>query len=128
MGLGIYDEHSPVNPIVSLTIADTTVPKYVTQGGQRGTRIDAVLLTSNAAAPVDVQLVLDNGTAYIMGTVAVPAGAGVSPAVPAVDAFALFPVAPGSLILAGGITLKVGVTVTLGAADVVGVLAFGGDF
>jgi hypothetical protein len=128
MGLGIYDEHAPVNPLITLTIADTTTPKFLTQGSQRGTRIDAVLLTSNAAAPVDVQLVLDNGTAYVMGTVAVPAGAGLDPAVPAVDAFPLFPVAPGSLILAGGTVLKVGVTVTLGAADVVGVLGFGGDF
>ncbi|MCX6500799.1 MAG: hypothetical protein NTU93_18700 [Arthrobacter sp.] len=128
MGLGVYDEHSAVNPMTSLTIADTTVPKYVTQGGQRGTRIDALMLTSNAAAPVVVQLVLDSGTAYVLGTVAVPAGAGLDPAVPAVDAFAVFPVAPGALILAGGTTLKVGVTVTLGAADVVGALAFGGDF
>jgi len=128
MGLGIFDEHSPINPMVALTIADTTVPAYLTQGGNRGSRIDAIMLTSSAAGSVDVKVVLDNGTAYVLGTVAVPAGAGLTSAVPAVDAFSVFPIAPGGLVLGSGTTLKVGVTVTLGAAEVVGVLAFGGEF
>lgn len=128
MGLSIFDEHAPVNPMTSLTIADTTVPKYLTQGGNRGTRIDAIMLTSSAAGSVDVQVVLDSGTAYVLGTVAVPAGAGLVSAVPAVDAFSVFPIAPGGLVLASGSTLKVGVMVTLGGAEVVGVLAFGGEF
>jgi hypothetical protein len=128
MSLGIFDEHNAVNPMVDLTIADTTVPAYLTQGGQRGSRLDAIMLTSTAAAPVDVRLVLDNGTARILGTVAVPAGAGQTSAVPAVNAATLFPTIPGALVLASGTTLKVGVAVTLGAGETVSAIGFGGEF
>jgi hypothetical protein len=128
MGLGIFDEHAAVNPAVDLTIADTTVPAYLTQGGQRGTRIDDILLTSSAAAPVDVAIVLDNGVARTIGAVSVPAGAGFSSAVPRVSASAVFPVPTVALILAGGTTLKVGVLTTLGAGETVHALAFGGDY
>ena len=128
MGLSLFDEHAPVNPATELTIADTTVPKYLTQGSGRGTRIDDIVLTSDAAGPVDVQIVLDNGTARVLGTKSVPAGAGLSSAVPAVDALTVFPVSIGALVLAGGTTLKVGMAATLGAGETVSVLAFGGDF
>lgn len=128
MGLGIFDERVAVNPAVSLTVADTTVPAYLTQGGGRATRIDAIMLTSDAAGPVEARIVLDNGTPRILGTKTVPAGAGMSGAVPAVDAFGVFPVGPGGLVLAGGTTLKIGVVVTLGAGETLTALAFGGEF
>jgi hypothetical protein len=128
MGLGIFDEHYPVNPAVDLTIADTTVPAYLTQAAQQASRIDDLVITSTAAGPHDVAIILDNGVARVLGVVAVPAGAGHSSAVPHVSASSLFPVPTVALILAGGTTLKVGMLVTLGAGEKVTVLAFGGDF
>lgn len=128
MGLGIFDEHSAVNPAADLTDADTTVPAYLTQGAARGTRIDDVILTSSSATAHDVAIVLDNGTPRVLGCVSVPAGAGLTSAVAHVSAASLFPVPTASLILAGGTTLKVGMVVTLGGGEAVHALAFGGDF
>jgi len=128
MGLGIFDEHYPINPAVNLTVADTTVQTYLTQAAQQGSRIDDILITSNAAGPHDVAIVLDNGVARVLGVVAVPAGAGRSSAEPRVSAASVFPVPAVALILAGGTTLKVAMLVTLGAGETVSVLAFGGDY
>lgn len=128
MGLAIFDEHNPVLPTAAITDGDTTVPVYVTQGANAGTRIDGLVITSTSVTPRQVSIVLDNGTPRVLGTVAVPAGAGQSSAVPSVDASSVFPTVPGALVVPGGTALKASVTVTLGAGEEIDVFAFGGEF
>jgi hypothetical protein len=128
VSLGIFDEHVAVNPIVALTDADTTVPAELTQGGDRGTRLDDIILTSSAAGAVEVALILDDGSPHVLGVVAVPAGAGLSAAVPHVSAASLFPTPVASLIVASGTTVKAAMLVTLGASETVTVFGLGGAF
>lgn len=128
MGLSMFDEHDPVMAVVALTIADTTVPAYLTQGASRGTRLDDLLLTSDAAGAVDVHLVLDNGTAYVVATVSVPSGAGLVGGIPPKSVSSLFPVGQDALVVPGGTTVKVAMAVTLGAGETVTAFAFGGNY
>jgi hypothetical protein len=128
VSLQTYDEHTALCQLVQIEDSDGTTPKYITQGPGTGCRVDALILTSSSAAGADVGFYLNNGSNVPIGTVAVPAGAGLSGAVPAVDAIPILAPVLAGLVLAPGTSLYVGVAVALGAGEVVSVSALGGIF
>jgi hypothetical protein len=128
VSLQVFDEHSALCQLVQLTDADGTTPKYITQGPGQGARIDQLTLVSTSVAPAQVRISLNAGADIIMATVAVPAGAGMSSAVPAVDVIPLLAPVLAGLVLAPGTSLYVAVAVGLGAGETLNAIALGGTF
>lgn len=128
MALSLFDELQPLCQIVSLDDGDGTTPVYVTQGPGRGARIDQLSFSSSSVAAAQVTVYLNQGANVPIGTVAVPAGAGMSSAVPAVDAIPILAPVLAGLVLAPGTSLYVGVAVALLAGELLNVVALGGSF
>ena len=128
MSLSIFDEQQAINPIATIANADGTTPVSLIQAPARGLRIDQLTLTNGDAIPHDVQITIFTGATGVVGTVAVPAGAGLSSAVPAVDAIpSLVPVVAG-LVVANGASVYVAVLVAMTSPTVLGIVGFGGTF
>lgn len=128
MSLQVFDEHIALCQLVQLTDGDGTTPKYVTQGPGQGARIDQLTLVSTSVAPAEVRVSLNTGADIIIGTVAVPAGAGMTSAVPAVNAIPILTPVLAGLVLAPGTSLYVAVAVALGTGETLNAIALGGTF
>jgi len=128
VSLQVFDEHQALCYLVQLTDSDGTTPKYITQGPGTGARIDQLTLVSTSVSAAEVRVSLNSGADIIMCTVAVPAGAGMSSAVPAVDVVPLLTPVLAGLVLAPGVSLYVAVVVALGAGETLNAIALGGTF
>lgn len=128
MSLQVYDEHNAVAFGSTISDAEGTTLVSITQGGAKGTHLDALVLSSSSVTPHDVQIWLDTGAPFLLGTVALPAGAGQSAAVPAVDVIAALPWLTLGLVLPSGYALKWSMVAALLAGELATAIAIGGEF
>lgn len=128
MPLGIFDEHVAINLLQLIETADGTSPKSIVQAPAGGLRIDQLTLTNSDVISHDVQFTVFASVTVVLGTVAVPAGAGLSAAVPPVDAMPILAPVLGGLVLSNGVSLFVAVLVVMGAASTLTILGLGGEF
>jgi tetrahydromethanopterin S-methyltransferase subunit D len=128
----------PQNGKVQILPADASNQKTVVTAGASGTKVTSLCAVSNDTAARDVQVSITNaGTSFPLGTVTVPAGAGFSGSVVAIDLMNQQNL-PGLAIdsdgnpyinLISGDTLTVSSLTTVTAAKAITVTAPGvGDF
>lgn len=107
---------------------DTSTVKDVQTGGTNGTRIDSIMCSSNDTAAVNLAFYIYVGaTAYYIGNVLVPVGAGYT-TVARVDAMATLSPGLGYLVLPSGAKLQANCVATMTAAKIATVVAMGGDY
>jgi hypothetical protein len=120
---------------VQILPADTTAQKVVDTAGASGSKYTSLIATSTDTAAHDVQISRTNGgTSYLLGTVAVPAGAGNSAGAPSVNLLAVLGLPIDSdgnpyiqLIYGDTLTVSSLVTVTTAKAITINAPAIG-DF
>jgi hypothetical protein len=121
-------ELTPLFDGVTLTDADTTVAKLVATGGTDGTRIDALMCSTNDTATVNLKWFIDAGGADLyLGNVNLPIGAGYT-TVARVDAISTLAPTLGYLWLPPAAELKVGCVATMTNAKTTTVVVMGGDY
>jgi hypothetical protein len=128
MSLSIFDEQQAINPIATIALADGTTPVSLVQAPARGLRLDQLTLTNADTIAHDVQITIFTGATAVLGTVAVPAGAGMSAAVPAVDAIPILAPVLAGVVVANGASVYVAVLVAMTAAGDLQALGLGGLF
>ena len=118
----------PTDKGVQFTSADTTTKKNVQTGGANGTRIDAVMCSTNDTAAVNLAFYISDGTTdFYIGNVNLPIGSGYT-TVARVDAMATLSPTLGYLVLPSGYILKAACVATMTAAKTTDVVAMGGDY
>lgn len=115
--------------------ADSTTPQTLVTAGANGARVVAVTATTDDTAAIDYSLYLQRGgagTNFLLGTVSVPAGAGNTSSVAAVDLLDPAKIKgldlDGTLILGGTDVLKVAARTAVTAAKTTYVVAAYGDY
>lgn len=79
---------TPKTGLASINNAAASTPQTIYTGGANGTKLVALTAGSTDTSARDVQVSLvRSGVSYILGTATIPAGAGNSGTVPAVDLF-----------------------------------------
>ena len=118
----------PTDHGVQFTSADTTTMKSIQTGGTNGTRIDAIYVSTNDTAAVNLAFYInDTVTDFYIGNVVVAIGSGYT-TVARVDAMATLSPRLGYLVLPSGYILKANCVATMTAAKTTDVLATGGDY
>ena len=113
---------------VQFTSTDTTAKKSIQTGGTNGTRIDAIYVSTNDTAAVNLAFYInDTVTDFYIGNVVVAIGSGYT-TVARVDAMATLSPRLGYLVLPSGYILKANCVATMTAAKTTDVLATGGDY
>jgi hypothetical protein len=108
--------------------ADTTTKKTIQTAGTNGTRLDAISLSTNDTADVNLAFyVTISSVDYYLGVVHVPTGSGYA-GVPRVEAMAVLAPVLGYLALPASAILKAACVATMTAAKVMDVVALGGDY
>jgi len=128
MGLQVYDERVPNNCQVYIDASVGTGPNPLVAAALAGTRVDHILLNSSAAADHDVRVEYYNGVYTLLYTASVPAGAGLSSTVPAVDLISQLPSNFDGLLLGMGTYLVLRMVVALTGNEEIWGLVIGGDF
>lgn len=128
MGVQVYDEHAVQTFWSYLDITDGLTPSGIASVAGAGTRVDHVLLTSNAAIAHDVALIWATDPGVTLCTVTVPAGAGFTAGVPPVDLLSALPASMTGLSLKAGDRLSIALLVALDVGETLCVIWFGGDF
>lgn len=120
---------TPVNAGMQFTSADTTTKKSLYTAGANGGRIDAILVSTNDSAAVNLAFYLNDGvTDFYIGVVAIPSGSGYTTIV-RMDALPLLaPTNIKALVLKNGYILKAACLATMTAAKVTDLVVIGGDF
>lgn len=123
--------------LVTIVNADAQALKTILTAGANGAQIDAISVSSSDTSNRDVAFyVTRSGTDYLISTVSVLLGAGVTNSVPAIDVLRHAQL-PGMvysensgrrLLLKAGDVLKCNAPVTITAAKTITVLAQGKDF
>ena len=127
MGMSVYDEYLPRVSSVTIQDSDGTTPKVMAIGLAKGTRIDAILVSSTSIAPRVFNLLLGNGGGPSLTSVSIPAGAGFG-ATPPVDVLSLVPgYMSGGIILPYGEFLSAGLELALLTGETILVATQGGD-
>ena len=115
--------------------ADTTTAKTIVTAGADGARVMALSATTDDTAPIDYSVYVQRngaGTDYLLGSVSVPAGAGNTSAVAAVDLFDPSKLKgldlDGTLPLGSTDVLKVAARTTITAAKTTYIVALYGDY
>lgn len=129
MTVTAFDEHVPQQDLYWLSDSDTDAWTGILTGDGRGSRYDALTVSSDDTIDHTLEFKIDAGGAPIyLGSVVVPAGAG-QDGVPAVDALAALQVgSTAGILLLGGIAFSWRVTVALSADKHITMLAVGGMF
>jgi hypothetical protein len=128
MGLQIYDEHTPDTGYQNFALADGTNLKQLVSANQRGVRYDHIIVSSTSLADHDLQLFPVEDETVILCTVTIPAGAGLSPSVPAIDLIASLPAGMDGIILMDGDILCARLLTSLATGKFVTVYWTGGKF
>lgn len=115
--------------------ADGTTPQTLVTAGANGARVVAVTATTDDTAAIDFSLYVQRdgaGTNFLLGTVSVPAGAGNTSAVAAVDLLDPAKIKgldlDGTLILGGTDVLKVAARTAVTAAKTTYIVGLYGDY
>lgn len=132
-----------VAPIFVLTVNDkgqswthadaAATTKDVFVAGSNGSRLASVAAASTDTSAIDVQLLaFDGATAWLVGTVTVPIGAGNTGTVAAVNLLSLSQCpwlnGDGSLLLPSGWKLQASNVTQVTAAKTLTLVAWGGDY
>jgi hypothetical protein len=118
----------PKDEGLQFTSADTTTKKTLVTGGTNGTRVDAIWVSTNDTAAVNLAFYLKDGsTSFYIGVVSVPIGSGYT-TVARVDALAVLSPILGYLIVENGWTLECNCVATMTAAKTTDVVAIGGEY
>lgn len=125
---------SPIFPLtpktspVTIVNADGTTKKTLLTAGTNGTKLDAVKIVSDDTATVTLSFYLTKGgTDYLVGTVSVTAGTGVTPGTSPAEALEY--VNDGyALALEAGVVLKVAASASVTSGKTVTIVAHAGDF
>lgn len=122
-------EAAPIVKGVTVVPADTTSKKTIATGGANGSRIDAIMVSSDDTAAVNLAFwIYDGSTDYYIGNVVVPIGSGYT-TVARVDALNTLSPSLGYLVLpSSSHVLKCSAVATVTAAKTVTVVAMGGDY
>lgn len=125
---------SPIFPLtpktspVTVVNADGTTKKTLITAGANGTKIDAIKILSDDTTTVTLSFYLTkSGTDYLVGTVAVTAGTGVTPGTSPAEALEYLNDGY-ALALEAGVIVKVAVAVSVTSGKTVTVVAHAGDF
>ena len=122
-------ELTPVNKGAQFTSTDTTTKKTLLTAGTNGTRIDAILVSTNDTSAVNLAFYINDGsTDFYIGNLTVPLGSGYT-TVARVDGIGTIG-APsvGALIMPSGYLLKANCVATMTTTKVTDVMIVGGDF
>jgi hypothetical protein len=127
VGLSVFDERLPVVCYAMLTSAQGTSFLTIVPVGSTIVRIDAVLVTSGAAAAHDLQLGFTLGSDfYPLGSASVAVDAGFT-TVPAADLVAaVAPPAIGAILIPVGYALAIKAASALPSGQVMLVTSIGG--
>lgn len=119
---------TPKTSTVTLVNADGTTKKTLITAGANGSKIDAVKILSDDTATVTLSFYLNKGgTDYLVGTVSVTAGTGITAGTSPAEALEY--VNDGyALALEAGIVLKVAASASVTSGKTVTVVAHAGDF
>lgn len=120
-------------PAANIAAGDGTGFKTLMVAGASGSRVEAVLVTnSDPANAYMLQVAIKVGvTDYPIGEVSAPAGAGTNGSTAGVNLLGGFPALStnsGELYLAAGAELRVRSKTTVSGANVVSLVAQGGDY
>lgn len=118
---------------IEMDNADGTTLLDLFTAGTSGSRVDKIAITTDDTTAVDLDLYLHDGSsAFQLGTVNVPIGAGTATTVPSVSFLnqTALPFLGEDLALhiENGCKLQVGAQVAITSAKVVHVAVFGGDY
>jgi hypothetical protein len=128
---------TPKTPVAAFVNADGTAFKTIITGGALGTRVDSLSASNgDAANPSVMQLAIQvSGVDYVIGEVAVPAGAGTNGVAKSVSLLNVsdipaMAIAEGSALwLATGASLRARVKTAVSGANVVHVVGIAaGDY
>jgi hypothetical protein len=116
---------------LTFTSADTTTKKSIITAGAYGTRIDTAMACNDDSAAINVQLWLNNGSIdSLITTVLVPAGAGMSSSVKAVDLMNVtdLPWIGDAIYIPNGWVFKASCLATMTSGKTLWITAMGGNY
>jgi len=118
---------TPKTPGVTLTSADGTSKKPLITAGTNGTRVDSLHVATDDTAAADLAVYLTrDGVDQYLGTVPIPAGAGVA-SVAYVEMLDYLN-AGNPMTLEAGLALTISAVAAITAGKTLTVIAWGGDF
>jgi hypothetical protein len=128
-GLASFQEVTPLVSSITFTSADTTVAKAIVAAPGTPYRIDAIEVTSDDTAAVNLDIFLRVGaTNFLLGSVTVPPGSGHA-GVKAAEYFELSTLANvDGISLPGATSIQAACEATMTAAKTVVVTVIGGQF
>lgn len=125
---------SPIFPLtpktnpVTVVNADGTTKKTLLTAGTNGTKIDAIKVVSDDTATVTLSFYLTKGgTDYLIGTVAVTAGTGITAGTSPAEALEYLNDGY-ALALEAGVIVKVAASASVTSGKTVTIVAHAGDF
>lgn len=118
----------PTDKGVQFTSTDTTTKKNIQTGGTNGTRIDAIMCSTNDTTTVNLAFYVNDGTTdFYIGNVNLPIGSGYT-TVARVEAMSTLAPVLGYIWLASSDTLKVNCVATMTAAKTTDIASQHGDY
>jgi hypothetical protein len=127
MSVAQFDERLPLVIPVQFLVGDGTSWKTLTTGALAGQRIDDILLSNAGVAAHVVEFRMTIAAVnYQLCSVSVPAGAGYAGVAPVQLSTLIQPTNQGGWLIGYLQTLAARVTVVMGAAEALDVVAFGG--
>jgi hypothetical protein len=129
MPLSQFDERAPFTTVNAAAAGFGPAIITLVNGSTYGTRIDQITASWNGAAPLEIDVDVNDGFGDIatIGTVTIPLAVGT--VTETVDVIAaLFPVIQPFIILPSGYQLRFTVKVLIAGSDVFGLWASGGNF
>jgi hypothetical protein len=127
MGWTIFDEAVPVTYGKIFAGAGLASMQAASPPAERNYRVDRIIFTSNDT--IDHELTVDvnnDGQAVVVGTIHIPAGAGYSAAIPAVELFAELPYLGDGVAFWNGGNFRIMDAVAISSTKSIQVCAIGG--
>jgi len=130
MGLGAFEEKEPYILVRPIQASDTPETISIAIADARTLRIDKIIVSTDDTSDVLLHLRLDDGMSDvgILGSLLLPAGSGVDPAVPPKDLLAAADLDGLGIVLPNNATLTVEVPVALTSGKYLYVTSIGGTF
>jgi len=122
-------ELTPISVGHQIVNGDGTTLQTLLTAGAEGSRIDAILVSSDDTSDRNLAFYINDGaTDFYIGNVAVPLGSGYTIVVRVDAMMTLKPAFQNFLVLHHAYLLKVGAVVAVTTAKTITVVAIGGDF